>query len=82
MNTKKSTVGSLVGDGCGLSFSNFKPMKSFEVCLLYSGPQGKWSSKYSEKDFGYIPDLDSEFIYPLGLEEVRVEERFFNFPQV
>mmetsp|Transcript_40661 Transcript_40661/g.56506 ORF Transcript_40661/g.56506 Transcript_40661/m.56506 type:complete len:1260 (+) Transcript_40661:1007-4786(+) len=69
----KAAVGELVGDGCSLFFSNTEYIGAFEVCLRVSS----LAKNYPVGDFGYIPKLNSEWIYPLGVN-VTVVERFNN----
>ena len=67
----QSTVGELVGDGCSLSFTDTQDLGIFEICLRVSS----LNSTYPVGDFGYLLELDSEWIYPLGVD-VTLVERF------
>ena len=68
----QSPVGELVGDGCSLSFTEIQYLGFFEVCLRVSSNSDQ---TYPVGDFGYILELDSQWIYPLGAN-VTVVERF------
>lgn len=65
MNERDATVGSLLGDGLVLTFSNPGDVGIFYVCLLINSNTS--AQKYPVADFGYST-RPYQFIYPLSTE--------------
>lgn len=75
LNVKGATVGSLLGDGLNLEFSDPSAVGTFYVCLLIlSQPD---TLTYPVHDFGYSLN-PYEYIYPLSKQVSLCMLSFFS----
>ena len=64
VNAKGATVGSLLGDGLALTFSEPADVGVFRVCLLIT--EATDTKAFSMADFGFST-LPYQYIYPLSM---------------
>ena len=70
VNNNNMGVGTLLGDGVVLTFSDPEVVGQFRICLLLANPLPS-NSSYTVPDFGY-PDPNYQQIHPLGMCHISV----------
>lgn len=71
LNGNGATVGTVMGDGSRLTFSNPERVGDFRTCLLIDGDNSN-RKQYPVRDFG-SPTADFESITPLGVKNIKRE---------